>query len=468
VSRHSNLSVQGLRKSILKLRYSISPFRKIFHKRKILAFVICLVILIPVVRSVYGINLAAPIIQGLTGISSTDLPTLKGSNLRRLEIGERLRCSLKHTTSRLPLYEIRVSESDMGKLRNTIQGIGRSQQKSFAQVEVRYSQFEKEAEILTARMRKRARIIPAEGEQFHFKLEFKKPVFAKSNASHLIFLGRIGPKQNMYWPFHMWLADNLGLITPRSRIVRVKINGLFWGLFWEFEPWGKATLDQHNIASGSLFAESDDYPFVIARYLWKNLDQWKKYDTGFTNPDDENDFSHMADLLWFINHADEKTFNREVYNYVNFDNVVAWATHMTIMDSYHQDFFQNGRLLYNNMTGKFSMIPWDAITELSSRINGRYRGSKIFANHPLLIRLFNEERFYKAYTKKVGNFTRHLEKELNDIFSNLYLTNDLVCAATDTPFYQNLTNGDLFRLGRIKQLIWASRWREQVGCPAPL
>ena len=42
-----------------------------------------------VLRVNFGVNLAAPVIRGITGMSVTAMPTLKDANLHRLELADR-------------------------------------------------------------------------------------------------------------------------------------------------------------------------------------------------------------------------------------------------------------------------------------------------------------------------------------------------------------------------------------------
>ena len=274
-------------------------------------------------------------------------------------------------------------------------------------------------------MRRRGWVQPPPGRPFNFKLSFKDTASAGFAESHFLYFGRIGVKQNRWAPLQMKLADQLGLRTPRNRLVRLKLNGQNLGVYWQFEHWGRNTFAPYGISEADVYAESDDQRFPVNFYLWKNLDSWKKYDVdGATGAPEQEDFSELAALLDLVNDADDATFSRQIFDLLEFDAWVAWLIHTSAMNSYHQGGHINARLLLNRDTMRFEPLPWDVVPGVIKRVTPR----GIYTTHPLIVRLMNNERFQLSFSRRLYAFYEQLEAEVDQLFHNLYRDPQLECS----------------------------------------
>jgi len=451
----------------MKLHYKISFLLKLFRKKKAIFLGTAAVATISFVL-IYA------------ALSDYNARSLVRALLPMPQIAARFHCAFQQKAiPPLPAYEFLISATDFDSIKNNplkklvhdpsrgkldLQSYATTQEKSFARVTVRFQSSETSVNnIGSARIRRRGSRQPAPVLPFSFKMVFADKSISGFKESHLQKMGWNVGKPAFWWPFHMWLANKLKLIAPRNRLVRIKVNGEDWGVFWEFEHWGKETFDQYSINNAEIYGETDDHPFLVERYLWKNVEAWKKYYPSIGQEDIDQNFAHLHDLIDFLNNSDQQTFDRKIFNYVDFKSVVGWAVHMAVMDSYHQLGWRNARLLFNMDTKKFETIPWDALP--APGLYPRLKKSiiKTYNSHILLMRLFNNEQFFRAYTNQLYKVSGELKNDAENIFSDIYMRDNVFCPMVENPYAGRILTRNNFSLSGIKNMLWHGPWKQTVN-----
>lgn len=385
------------------------------------------------------------------------------------QLSSRLKCAFqKPETSQLPLYELLISATDFKKLTPPIQGFGQEEvrRKDFARITVRYQSFTPSVDkIADARMRLRGITQSEEGRPLNFKMAFPNESTTGYKESHLLYFGATGGEENRWWPLHMWLAEKLDLLTPRNRLVRVKFNGKLQGVYWEFEQWGEHSFERYGIKKADIFADSDELPFFVNLYLWKNTDAWKRYDSTLDPKVTQRGFVQLTQFLDLVNRADDATFNRHIFDHLDFESSLGWLVHMTAMNSFRQRGQYNARLFYDKVTGLFKPIPWNALPGMYPRQDN----AGAYTIHILTVRLLNHERFQRAYSKKLQATYQELKPSMDKIFSELYLPSGIECAVLrddfSQPFYVEekiLSGREILSFAGVKRRLWDSAWQASV------
>ncbi len=431
--------------------------------------VLLLFVVVPLARQ-FGVNIAAPVLEFTLGIDRYHLSTPVPP---RLELGERLRCRNFKATDRLTDYKIWASLTDLKKLRAPLEEMRNAEGRrlrDLVKVEARIHEQGQAAEILTkARIRKRGFTQPPSGP-FPIKATFLGRDVSKFESAHFLNFGPWANKDPRWYPLYMYIAHELGLITPASRLVTLSVDSKYWGVYWQFEPWGRKTLTDNGISKGEIYGE-DDEVLLNAHHVrqWENLDRWKKYDTSDSKAVssegrevEAKNFYQLDRLLTFLSAASQTEFNEKIFDYLDFDAAVSWGAHIGIMKNFSNSEFGGApRLVYNGDTEKFQLIPWDQLpwTELTDP--NQYPKVNI-----LMDRLFNNPRFLRAYYAKLYQTTTSLLENLDQIFRKLYLSMDIRCAMIDNPQfvpYKKFSARELFTsIGGLKRFVWEPRWPESV------
>ena len=259
-------------------KYKMSYIKKIiFYKKKLLIFLIIILASVPAFRYL-GINISATIFSYLLGIERSDLHS---PSTPRLELAERVRCGLADPQISMPSYDFWLSKKDFSNLDIPAKTNEKGEflQRDLVRASVRLREpGDQLGKFGAVRVRKRGFQQSAPNKPFPLKVEMLNNDPSPFRLSHLLYFGMVGAKDTRWWPFHMWVARRLGLITPENRLVRVAVDGKKWGVFWQFEHWGGRTLKTNGIFGGEIYAESDETLPVVSPYLWENIDNWKKYD----------------------------------------------------------------------------------------------------------------------------------------------------------------------------------------------
>jgi len=216
-------------------------------------------------------------------------------------------------------------------------------------------------------------------------------------------------------------AKKLGLLTPPSQFVVLKVNNKTQGVYWEVEHFTPAFLERLQLPVGNLYGE-DDEAAINDNYpsIYSSTKYWRKYTSDETY--DQDNYAEIFKLLDLINHADDQEFFQKLPLILDIDTFLAWQAHSVLMGSTHQDHQHNVRLYWHSDFGKFYILPWDVL--------GNY-GWPV-SKHPLINRVLKNPDWLKKRNQILSDYVlddSNLKEDL-DYF-------DQLVSLTKTAFYQD-------------------------------
>ena len=428
----------------MKLKYRMPLRQLLWHRRWTIA-VVGVLALVARVGYAYLVAPGAVELQGLRRLATAFTPD----------------------RSKLPVYEIHASDRNLKKL--THPGDDRTVKvKSYADAAVHYTDPRRGIQQLgQAKLRVRGFNYSDAHAKKNLKIVLKDTSIDGVAEMHLLS-DELKLGQAHWYPWHMWLASELGLKVPRTRFVRVKLNGVDWGLYVEVEHWGESLLRRYELAGSELYGEDDYYPYNVDYYLYDNVARWKKYRTG---AEEDNDFSHLDRWLTFLRDSDDQMFRRQVFSFVDKDNVVAWHVHMALMDSYHQNSARNVRMLHNKDTGLFEFLPWDALPGILNTVYMMPYETYVVSR--LSLRLKSHPEFMSAYSRKLYQAILEHQPQFRQRYMAMYANDDVTYAVCKdqrrgkSPFFDlGLTNTyiDQGISGGLRNVFCSWRYTSSTRC----
>jgi parallel beta-helix repeat protein len=160
------------------------------------------------------------------------------------------------------------------------------------------------------------------------------------------------PYDRLYFvePLHMYRAKKLGLIDLPMSFSRLNINGVDIGVYLTFEQWSPEFLTKKGLPESPLYRRVDETDIV--RYT-------KEQYEDFLDEDGTGDKEEIVAFLELLLKADDKTFTLLIPEIFNMEKFYSWNILNIIAGSNHQDEANNTILYFNNVTGRFEIIPWD-------------------------------------------------------------------------------------------------------------
>jgi len=204
-------------------------------------------------------------------------------------------------------------------------------------------------------------------------------------------------------------AINMGLWLPKSRLVKLVVNGHPMGVYWETEGWNKEMLEKNERSGDSNLYQTregyDDKPY------YQQVVYWDKYTKDQIT--DFNNYTEFSKLLDVLNSSSEE-FNQQVSALIDMDNFYQWQIHSILVGSPHQ-FGDNLRLYFNNTLGKFEFVPWDVGSD-EPALQVDKCANQFFA------KIFNNPEFVFARNKLLWDYVKdnsHLDKDL-ELYDQLW------------------------------------------------
>ena len=162
-----------------------------------------------------------------------------------------------------------------------------------------------------------------------------------------------------YFPLHM--ARNIGVLSPRVRLVEVFINDKSNGVYIETEKLDESFLRNNGVMPVNLYKgekfNSDSF-IGIGGDLFNNPGLWEKQ--AVFNQKDKNDYS---DLKYFLSlMKDSETSNNaldKLLKRIDLDTWAKFSAYQVLAQSVHNDSIHNMRLVLDPWTGGVSPIPHD-------------------------------------------------------------------------------------------------------------
>lgn len=161
------------------------------------------------------------------------------------------------------------------------------------------------------------------------------------------------------------IFQDIGLPAPRANHVKLYINGEYYGLYINVEHIDDEFVeDRFGTDAGNLYKCL--YPSDLT-YRGSDPSNYREFynDRGqvyeLKTNEEENDYSDLAYLINFFEHASDTKFQQEIEDYLNVDGVLRWMAVDVLTGNWDDYWFnKNNFYLYNNpTTNRFEFIPYD-------------------------------------------------------------------------------------------------------------
>ncbi|SFS59068.1 CotH kinase family protein [Marininema halotolerans] len=191
---------------------------------------------------------------------------------------------------------------------------------------------------------------------------------------------------------------SIGVMSPRSRHVWLRINDKDEGLYLALESVNASFFRRRNKPRGSIhYAVNDD-----ANFSRRNTRNEIKEDllSGYERKegvpcDDET----LRNFLSWVNGTHTAIFREKIGNYLDVENYLRWLAGVVCTQNY-DGFLHNYALYRNPLTGCFQIIPWDFDATWGRDCNGRvmkYNFVSIKGDNQLSARLLAIPQYRRRY-----------------------------------------------------------------------
>lgn len=295
--------------------------------------------------------------------SESELIIKKDINLQICEdknIKQNYQTNLQFEENEIPVYKLNIKCKDLDKLYKNLPRLT-AEDKYF----ILTKKYKKEVQATFFYNDKKYDVnVMYRGDLSNHWSEIKKSWNIKFNKDELFFgqkkLKLLIPEDRLYYAdiFNNYRAKKMGLIVPETYFAELIVNETSNGIYYVIEDWDKAFLETKQRTADSNFYINVDGNNTFAKneQIFSNINFWKK---TTENPIIKNDFSEMNLLLDLINNASQDEFNKKIFNILDENNFYKWNVHYTLVGDSHQNNGENMRLYFNNVKGKFELIPWD-------------------------------------------------------------------------------------------------------------
>lgn len=246
-------------------------------------------------------------------------------------------------------------------------------------------------------------------------------------------------------------AGKLGLLTPYSEFVDLKLNGRGQGAYYLVEQWSPDFLERNNVKADINLYGEEAFRGLVNENIYTYLENWRKYTQD--NYYSFDNFAEMDKLLSLIREADDETFWREISNLIDLNSFYAWNTQAILAGSDHQDYAHNLRIYFDNSYGKFRFIPWE--------VNQAERGGFYdYYVSPLIDRILKNPEFLAGRNQVLWNYVKDEDNLADDLdFYNSTLKKvkpsyykDNLKSCSNLYFDRMITNHRRILIGHYKEI----------------
>ncbi|PEX86372.1 spore coat protein CotH [Bacillus cereus] len=218
------------------------------------------------------------------------------------------------------------------------------------------------------------------GKEFHLNSEFMDPSLIRNKLS-LDF-------------FH-----DIGVLSPKSQHVFVKINGQIQGVYLQLESVDENFLKSRGLPSGSIYyAIDDDANFSLMSERDKDVktELFAGYEFKYSN---ENSEEQLSEFVFQANTLSREDYEKEIGKFLHVDNYLRWLAGVIFTQNF-DGFVHNYALYHNDETNLFEVIPWDYDATWGRDVQGRplnHEYIRIQGYNTLSARLLDIPVFRKQY-----------------------------------------------------------------------
>ena len=196
----------------------------------------------------------------------------------------------------------------------------------------------------------------------------KKSLRVKTNKKHLYKGMRkfnvMVPKGQFTVVNHLSyeLAHSLDLITPKSEMIDLIVNGELRGVHVLVEQLEELTIRENgrmpgDVYAGELFAK-DKYTGINS-HVFEHPGLWEKIATN--NHFDDSSKRPLEELIHLINQPPSEEVLKQLEHLIDIEAWGRFSAFETLAQTYHFDLAHNWRIYYDPWKAKFVPIVWDPI-----------------------------------------------------------------------------------------------------------
>lgn len=234
-------------------------------------------------------------------------------------------------------------------------------------------------------------------------------------------IGLILPEDRLFFmeQLNNYRAKKMGLSSPESKFVILKVNGKSQGIYFETEDWGKEFLEKSKMAGDANFYGED-----IDGGIFASIFAWKQYTSDLSHQ--YQNYGELDKLISLLKNPDDKEFYKEIVDLVDMDNFYRWNVHSMIAGGIHQDGWHNARLYFDNTVGKFKFIPWDVgggkTDEQKTSLEKNVPGIDFVNYNPIAARILKKPEFLQARNKILWDYVNNGDNLKDDLefYDGLY------------------------------------------------
>jgi hypothetical protein len=161
-----------------------------------------------------------------------------------------------------------------------------------------------------------------------------------------------------------YLAQRVGVMSPRSRMVELFINEEPYGVYNEVEHIDESFLRNNGIMPVNLYKGEQVYKeryLTIDFDLFNNPSLWRK--ASIFNRAPEDDFSDLIYLLKLVREAETSSdaFAR-LKQLAKMDDWALFSAYQTLLQAWHNDWRHNNRLVLDPWSGTVKPIVHDTVS----------------------------------------------------------------------------------------------------------
>ncbi len=288
------------------------------------------------------------------------------------------------STTRLPVWEIRLSGKKLAALNNDLPLSGRTYQSGTLLIN---------GKPYPARFRFRGDgFWHWRSKQKSWKIQLKQGARYEGKREFNL----VNPRctTTLVWPITSHVARAMGLETPALQHVHARLNGQYLGVLYLVENFDHDFTAQHGLPEGALYEDEalGGPPFQDS---WNSVDDWKirppdakQEHVAGANPGETYE-RHLTDFLQCVAMQDDRELYRRLEELVDMDAYLRWWAHASLFLDSHQDRVHNNRLYRNPTSARLRQIPWDMTINYGRKPDD---GIDLAAN-PVTERLLQSSRY---------------------------------------------------------------------------
>ncbi|WP_066369538.1 CotH kinase family protein [Neobacillus fumarioli] len=185
--------------------------------------------------------------------------------------------------------------------------------------------------------------------EIHLNAEYKDPSIIRNKLSLDFF-------------------QNLGVLSPDSHHVNLRLNGSLKGVFLQLESVDDLFLAKRNLPPGPIYYAVNNN----ANFSFMRGKKSKKYILSGYQQKNGNwlDDVFLHEFIMKINRTPLNEFPDTIAQYLNIENYLRWLSG-AVCTMNNDGFTHNYALYRNSLTGLFEIIPWDYDATWGRRVNGK-------------------------------------------------------------------------------------------------